>query len=95
MLVCIKTIHLLVFDSSFLKFPFIFEPYSCKDPRTYDCQYDGLIRMGPCFFDAPLFFAMGNFKGMDRRIRSTIGQDESEISLPDRQSFYLDPVSNQ
>lgn len=66
----------------------------CLDPRTYDCQYDGLLSMGPCFFDAPLYFAKPNFAGVDRRIRSLIDEDSVEFAkLPTSQSFYLEPLS--
>ena len=66
------------------------------DARTYDCQYDGLMSMGPCFFDTPLFFARANFKGMDRKIRGTVDDDLTYDSpVPDKQSFYIEPVSGR
>lgn len=65
----------------------------CQDVRTYDCQYDGLINMGPCFFDSPLYFSKANMKGVDRRIRSLINDSSVEYDVPDKQSFYLDQTT--
>lgn len=68
---------------------------SCKNPKTYDCQYDGLMSMGPCFFDAPLYFAKGNFKDADKKIKNMIASDTviDESKIPHQQSFYIEPVS--
>lgn len=51
--------------------------------------------MGPCFFDAPLYFAKGNFKDVDRKIRGTFADETAidESRIPSKQSFYLEPVS--
>lgn len=68
--------------------------FSCDNPKAYDCQFDGLLYMGPCFFDTPLYFSRGNFKGVDRRIKGTV-QTEALLAnqTADKQSFYIEPVS--
>lgn len=50
--------------------------------------------MGPCFFDSPIYFSRGNFKGVDRRIRNTVDTEVMQTSpTADKQSFYIEPVS--
>lgn len=67
---------------------------SCKDPKAVECKYDGLMTMGACFFDAPIYFGRPKLAGQDRRIRSLIQEPIMNDSiLPDQQSFSLDPVS--
>jgi len=67
----------------------------CEHPRALDCQLDGLVTMGPCFFGAPLFFARPNFKGADARILNTTSflQTVGPNALPDKQSFLLDQTT--
>jgi len=66
----------------------------CEDPRTYDCQYDGLLFMGPCFFNSPLYFSQANLKGVDRRIRSTTDFLSSmNTKLPDKQTISIEKLT--
>lgn len=65
----------------------------CSDTRTYDCQFDGLMSMGPCFFDSPIYFARGNLKGVDRRIRNLVDTDTVGKEISEKQSFYLDSTT--
>lgn len=66
----------------------------CENVRSYDCQYDGLISMGPCFFDAPLYFSRGNFKGVDKRISGTTRFLQTVgDGLPDKQHFSLEKTT--
>lgn len=67
--------------------------HSCSDATTYDCQYDGLVSMGPCFFGSPLYFAKANFKDVDARIKGLVDEESFRFPLPDKQSFYIDMVS--
>lgn len=66
----------------------------CENTRAYDCQYDGLIRMGPCFFDAPLFFSRANMKGVDERIKRLV-DFKSLVRQPvsENQSFSIEPIT--
>lgn len=66
---------------------------SCKDTKTYDCQFDGLINMGPCLFGSPLYFSKANFKDVDRKIRDLVGEGVEDPRIPERQSFYLEPLT--
>lgn len=66
----------------------------CADVKTYDCQLDGLINMGPCFFEAPLFFTKSNFKGVHKKITSLL--DESTIRsdiVPEKSSLWLEKIT--
>jgi hypothetical protein len=73
----------------------------CKDARTYDCQYDGLMSMGPCFFDAPIFFTRGQFKGVDPKISNLIDSEstkylnrsQEDSLLPSDQVFKVEPIT--
>lgn len=63
----------------------------CEDTRTYDCQFDGLLSMGPCFYDTPIYFARPNFKGADKRIVETTQFDESlGAGIGQRQSLFIE-----
>lgn len=66
---------------------------SCHIVETYDCQYDGLVSMSPCFFGAPVYFSKVNMRGVDRRIRSLIDESTINYDGPEKQSFYIDQVS--
>lgn len=68
---------------------------SCKNKRTYDCQYDGLVSMGPCFFEAPIYFARPNFKGVDENILGLVDKNTVAGNISEKQSFWLDPVSEE
>jgi hypothetical protein len=73
----------------------------CEDHRTYDCQYDGLLSMGPCYSGAPLYFAQGNFKDVDPKIRDLVNwrsmlnsnKTSDKLSLPDKQYVRMDPIT--
>lgn len=65
----------------------------CSNLRSYDCQFDGLVNMGPCFFDVPIYLTRANLKSTDDRIKGTIDESAYKDKLPDKQSFYLDPTT--
>lgn len=49
--------------------------------------------MGPCFFEAPIYFARPNFKGADKKIVSLFDEDTVIGNIPEKQSLWVDPVS--
>lgn len=53
------------------------------------------MSMGPCFFDAPLFFSKANFLGVDPKIKNMVQSETAvdESKIPEHQSFYIEPVS--
>lgn len=49
--------------------------------------------MGPCYFDAPIFFSKPRLNGVDRKIRSLLQEDIANIdAMPEYQKFSIDPV---
>lgn len=66
----------------------------CENPKSYDCLLDGLLAMGPCFFDSPLFFSRGNLKNVDDRIRRLVDYKSLERDpVAEKQSLYLEPMT--
>jgi hypothetical protein len=73
----------------------------CKDKRTYDCQYDGLAGIGPCFLDSPIYLTRPQFEGVDPKIRdlvdwkslARVDSEQPDSALPSAQSFKIEPIT--
>lgn len=66
----------------------------CENTKAYNCRYDGLMTMGPCFFNTPLFLSRGNLKDVEKRAKRFIDIKSIERQpVPDAQTFAIEPIT--